>query len=85
MSPSSFPNHPKLTDALRAVLEEIAAGKTNAQIAAERHVSLRTVNNQVHEILETLDLPNRSRAAAAVYAVKHGLVPEVFCPWCMTP
>ena len=54
------------------VLELIAAGYGNAEIANELSVSPRTVKNHVSSILSKLGFHNRTQAA--VYAVKVGIV-----------
>jgi DNA-binding NarL/FixJ family response regulator len=53
------------------VLQLIARGAENAQIAEALHISPRTVKNHVSSILSKLGLPNRIQAA--IYAVRHGL------------
>ncbi|MFC8798417.1 LuxR C-terminal-related transcriptional regulator [Promicromonospora sp. NPDC057138] len=54
------------------VLRLIAAGETNAEIAAQLFLSERTVHRHVSNILIKLDV--RSRTSAAMYAVRHGLI-----------
>ncbi|THI93513.1 response regulator transcription factor, partial [Nocardioides sp.] len=54
------------------VLQLIVAGHTNAEIAANLHLSERTVHRHVSNILTKLGLP--SRTAAAIHAVRNGLV-----------
>jgi DNA-binding NarL/FixJ family response regulator len=54
------------------VLRLIANGKDNAQIAAELHISPKTVKNHISNILMKLQIENRIQAA--VYAVRSGLV-----------
>jgi DNA-binding NarL/FixJ family response regulator len=67
-------------DTLRAELSEreldvlklIAAGNDNAMIAAQLHISPKTVKNHISNILMKLQIENRIQAA--VYAVRSGLV-----------
>jgi DNA-binding NarL/FixJ family response regulator len=54
------------------VLKLIANGKENADIAAELHISPKTVKNHISNILMKLQMENRIQAA--VYAVRSGLV-----------
>jgi DNA-binding NarL/FixJ family response regulator len=61
----------KLTDREVDVLRCLARGLTNADIAAELHLSAGTVRNHVSAILAKLDVSDRTQAA--VIAVRHGL------------
>jgi DNA-binding CsgD family transcriptional regulator len=54
------------------VIELVAAGKTNREIAKQLSISVRTVDRHVSNILLKLNLPSRS--AATAYAYKHDLV-----------
>jgi DNA-binding NarL/FixJ family response regulator len=54
------------------VLKLIANGQDNAVIAAELHISPKTVKNHISNILMKLQIENRIQAA--VYAVRSGLV-----------
>jgi DNA-binding NarL/FixJ family response regulator len=60
------PNQPKLTENENKILERIAEGKTNREIAAEIYLSEKTVKKYVSNILEKLDLRRRSEAAAYI-------------------
>ena len=60
-----------LTERQSQVLRLIARGCSNAEIAAQLHLSEHTVHRHVANIYTALDLS--SRAAAAAYAVGHGL------------
>ena len=62
----------RLTDREREVLELMAAGRDNTQIAQELFISAQTVKNHVSNILAKLEVENRIQAA--VYAVRRGLV-----------
>ena len=62
----------ELTDRELDVLRLIANGKDNAQIAAELHISAKTVKNHISNILMKLQIQNRIQAA--VYAVRSGIV-----------
>ncbi len=71
---------PDIADTIRAelsdreieVLKLIANGKDNALIAAELHISPKTVKNHISNILMKLQIDNRIQAA--VYAVRSGIV-----------
>lgn len=60
-----------LTERQVEVLRLLARGLSNAEIAADLHLSEHTVHRHVANIYDALDLG--SRAAAAAYAVRHGL------------
>jgi DNA-binding NarL/FixJ family response regulator len=62
----------ELSDREIEVLKLIANGKDNAQIAAELHISPKTVKNHISNILMKLQIENRIQAA--VYAVRSGIV-----------
>ena len=62
----------ELSDRELDVLKLIANGKDNAQIAAELHISPKTVKNHISNILMKLQIENRIQAA--VYAVRSGIV-----------
>ena len=53
------------------VLQLLASGLDNNEIAAEMSISPRTVKNHVSSILGKLKVVNRIQAA--VYAIKHGI------------
>jgi DNA-binding NarL/FixJ family response regulator len=71
---------PEIEEMIRAELSEreievlklIANGKDNAVIAAELHISPKTVKNHISNILMKLQIDNRIQAA--VYAVRSGIV-----------
>ena len=62
----------ELSDREIEVLKLIASGKDNAVIAAELHISSKTVKNHISNILMKLQIDNRIQAA--VYAVRSGIV-----------
>jgi DNA-binding NarL/FixJ family response regulator len=62
----------ELSDREIEVLKLIANGKENAEIAAELHISPKTVKNHISNILMKLQIENRIQAA--VYAVRSGIV-----------
>lgn len=57
---------PKLTENEQKILERIAEGKTNREIAGEVYLSEKTVKKYVSNILEKLDLRRRAEAAAYI-------------------
>ncbi|SDL50411.1 Predicted ATPase [Lentzea albidocapillata subsp. violacea] len=56
--------HPVLSDRQRMVVELVARGLTNAQVAAKLGISHRTVESHVHNVKTTLDLSTRAQLAA---------------------
>ena len=54
------------------MLEQVAQGKTNKEIAAALAVAENTVKSYVKNILEKLHLENRVQAAT--FAVREGLI-----------
>jgi DNA-binding NarL/FixJ family response regulator len=62
----------ELSDREIQVLKLIANGQDNAKIAADLHISPKTVKNHISNILMKLQIENRIQAA--VYAVRSGLV-----------
>jgi DNA-binding NarL/FixJ family response regulator len=61
-----------LTERELFVLRLVASGATNMEIAQKSSISVNTVKSHLKNILEKLQLENRTQAAA--YALKHGLV-----------
>lgn len=66
--------HEDLTEREMEVLQLIAAGKTNQEIAERLYIGLKTVKTHVSNILAKLDVSDRTQAA--VYAYRHGLVKD---------
>ncbi len=64
----------ELTTREREILQMVAAGKANKQIAAELVISERTARTHVSNILRKLDLSSRTQAA--LWAVREGLAPD---------
>ena len=69
--PQDDPRLGKLTRREKDILVEIAAGKSNQEIAGQMVISENTVKYHVHSILEKLDLTDRKEAAR--FAHEHGL------------
>lgn len=64
--------HTALTERERAVLRELATGRSNKEIAASLAISTTTVKGHVASILSKLGVEDRTQAA--IYAVRNGLV-----------
>jgi len=62
-SDSSIPPFPDLTEREREILACIARGDTNAEIAEQLTISLKTVRNHVSNIFTKLQVANRAQAA----------------------
>jgi DNA-binding NarL/FixJ family response regulator len=61
-----------LTERELFVLRLVASGASNQEIALKLSISVNTVKSHIKNILEKLQLDNRTQAAT--YAMKHGLV-----------
>jgi len=61
-----------LTERELFVLRLVASGASNQEIALKLSISVNTVKSHIKNILEKLQLENRTQAAT--YAMKHGLV-----------
>lgn len=61
-----------LTRTERTVAELVAAGKTNAEIAAELVLAEGTIKNHVSNLLRKLDQRDRTALALALYRAFHG-------------
>ena len=56
------------------VLQLVAVGRTNREIADELVISINTVLRHMQDIFGKIGAGNRTEAAA--YAARHGLVPQ---------
>lgn len=61
-----------LTQRETQVLRQLALGLSNKEIARALHISVETVKEHVHHILEKLGVSGRTQAA--VWAVRNGLI-----------
>ncbi|GGJ57481.1 DNA-binding NarL/FixJ family response regulator [Anoxybacillus voinovskiensis] len=61
-----------LTPRELAIAQLVGEGKTNKEIAETLHLSVGTVKNHITQILQKLEL--RDRTQLAIYAIKHDLV-----------
>jgi len=61
-----------LTPRQRMVAEHVIAGLSNKEIARVLGISVATVKDHVHAILERLDLPNRAAVMARARSVLKG-------------
>ncbi|PRO66555.1 response regulator transcription factor [Alkalicoccus urumqiensis] len=60
---------PELSERERALLRCVGAGMNNKEIAAELYLSVGTVKNQLSQLLDKLEL--RDRTQLAIFAVRH--------------
>ncbi|MED5019407.1 response regulator transcription factor [Paenibacillus chibensis] len=65
-------HHETLTNREREILNWVASGLTNKEIAAQLHISDQTVKNHLKNILQKLHLENRVQLTR--YALEKGLV-----------
>jgi DNA-binding NarL/FixJ family response regulator len=70
--PATSDGVPRLSPRERDVLELLAEGYDNAEIAARLYLSPSTVKNHVSKLLEKLGADNRVQAAT--FAIRNGLV-----------
>lgn len=61
-----------LTDREIEVLKLVAEGKFNKEIAAQLHISERTVKNHISNIFKKIDVCDRTQAA--VFAIKNNMI-----------
>lgn len=71
-APSGAERRPELSPREIGVLEFVAHGKSNKEIAAALNIAENTVKNHLKNILEKLHLENRVQAAT--YALRQGLL-----------
>jgi DNA-binding NarL/FixJ family response regulator len=64
--------HETLTPRQREVLQLVAEGKTNAEIAERLHISPRTVENHRSALIQKLGFQNH--AELILYAICHGMI-----------
>lgn len=64
-------SHERLSDREFEVMRRIASGKTVGEIAAEMHLSVKTVSTYRSRLLEKMDMS--SNAELTRYAIEHGL------------
>ncbi len=61
-----------LTERELFVLRLVSSGASNQEIASKLSISVNTVKSHIKNILEKLQLENRTQAAT--YALQHGLI-----------
>jgi len=62
----------RLTSRELEVLQLVAEGNANKEIADLMHISIRTVEKHRHQVMKKLDLPNT--ASLTRYAIAHGII-----------
>jgi len=65
--PVSLSKAPPLTDREREILRWVAAGLQNKEIAQKLGISLATVRNHIHNILEKLDVHSKLEAVSLAF------------------
>lgn len=66
----------RLTARELEILELIAQGLTNQQIASRLTLTLQTVKNHVHRLLSKMEVASRAEAVAVYLAKQHGKTSE---------
>jgi DNA-binding NarL/FixJ family response regulator len=62
----------KLTSREQEVLQLVAEGNANKEVADLLHISIKTVEKHRHQVMKKLDLPNI--ASLTRYAIAHGII-----------
>ncbi|MBJ6360201.1 response regulator [Paenibacillus sp. GCM10012307] len=70
-TPKQKPPHEDLTEREMDVLQRLAEGKSNQEIADELFIGIKTVKYHITNIFSKLGVDDRTQAA--IYAHKHGL------------
>ena len=65
-------NVPTITEQQKQLLQMVADGLTNKEIAAQLFVTDRTVKTYLTELYEIFQVNNRAQAIA--YAIRHNLI-----------
>lgn len=73
-APDADDAYGSLTDREREILELVARGAGNMDIALELHISTQTVKNHLTAIFRKLGVADRTQAA--IFALQHGWVPS---------
>lgn len=68
-----FDPHDTLTPRQREVLQMVAEGMTNSEIAERLHISPRTVENHRAALMQKLGMQNQTELIR--HAIRHGLIP----------
>ncbi len=66
-TPVALPKAPPLTDREKEILRWVAAGLQNKEIAHKLGISLATVRNHIHNILEKLDVHSKLEAVSLAF------------------
>jgi DNA-binding NarL/FixJ family response regulator len=77
--PAAAPSLLALTEREREILLALAKGMANKEIARELQITVQTVKNHVHHILEKLGVHQRREALRLAYEL--GLLQEPATPW----
>ena len=65
--PPEIPEDPPLTEREREILHWVAAGLQNKEIAHRLDISLATVRNHIHRILEKLEVHSKLEAISLAF------------------
>jgi len=73
-TPSPASDKPLLTAREAEIVQLLATGLSNKQIALRLHISLATTKSHVHNLLTKLELPRRGYAA--IWLRQHAITPQ---------
>jgi DNA-binding NarL/FixJ family response regulator len=74
--PQQDPRYERLSETERTILDLVADGLTNRQIATRLHLAEKTIKNYVSAMLGKLDMERRTEAAVFAVQLRRGAEPD---------